>query len=335
MTLPSAVGTSTIREARVAWKLLNGITCIYKQQSVTLGNTLKIFRTKLCQDLNSMERIPQRSIVDVRRRAEGECDTTTQKDSSLVAEIPDGRGTIQILTRKSYADHPLIVGPGYVPEDIKLFYASLLGKESSGLAILGVNRKGVSDAQLIRHNKWLSTYSVHGELGKLTNTSFHTGKLLEKAKFHKIEKHMIDKILGKVQATHQRMAFDAVGVPMSSDRAFELASKGLVRPQTESAPIVYSTKCVKFKPPHFELEISAINATEEFLWQFVHELGLRLHSGAVCTKVICTKIGPFDLDLALLPKHWDLECVIDNMNQTSKILKGINLTERDPMVGEF
>jgi len=126
-----------------------------------------------------------------------------------------------------------------------------------------------------------------------------------------------------------------VGVHMDSDRAFELASKGLVRPQTESSPIVYSSKCLNFDPPHFELEISAINATEQFLWQFVQELGLRLHTIAVCTKVICTKIGPFDLDLALLPKHWDLECVVDNMNRTSKILKEINLYERQPMVEEF
>lgn len=43
---------------------------------------------------------------------------------------------------------------------------------------------------------------------------------------------------------------------MDTERAYELASQGVVRAATESSPIIYSVKCIKFDLPHFDLGIA-------------------------------------------------------------------------------
>ena len=47
--------------------------------------------------------------------------------------------------------------------------------------------------------------------------------------------------------------FSAAGVRLDSERAYELASKGLVRPEGSSVPIIYSMKCTKLDVPFFDL----------------------------------------------------------------------------------
>lgn len=75
-------------------------------------------------------------------------------------------------------------------------------------SVLGINDKGDFQASLIKKNMWLKTYILSGQLGKATDTFFHTGRVLEKARFEKIEKVFIDRILAKTQASHQRLAFE-------------------------------------------------------------------------------------------------------------------------------
>jgi len=195
---------------------------------------------------------------------------------------------------------------------------------------VGIN-SGCRNADLIRRNKWISSFAVSGQFGKATNNYFITGRTLQKATYHNIRHHMIDRILASSQAYHQRIAFASAGVGLDTQRAYELACQGLVRPEN-AYPLIYHAKCMKFNPPDFELEMQTINESEGFLRQFVHELGLKLHSVAVCTKIRCTKVGPFTLDMALLPKHWDLENIIDNMQKSSTLLKDFNLYEREPNI---
>lgn len=45
------------------------------------------------------------------------------------------------------------------------------------------------------------------------------------------------------------------GVDLQSQAAYDLASKGLVKPCTESDPLIYSIKCTEFDLPNFTLGI--------------------------------------------------------------------------------
>lgn len=64
-----------------------------------------------------------------------------------------------------------------------------------------------------------------------------------------------------------------------------------------------------------------MNEYEKYLWTLVHDIGVQLRSTAHCVGVNCIRQGKFDLELALLRKHWSLEHIADNMNQCSKLLE--------------
>lgn len=79
-------------------------------------------------------------------------------------------------------------------------------------------------------------------------------------------------------------------------------------------------------------EMTVLNEKEDFLVGFIHDFGIRLHTAAVTTKIRCIKYGPFTLDMALLPKHYDPENIINNTIKTKKIIRGVDLNVRDPIV---
>lgn len=71
---------------------------------------------------------------------------------------------------------------------------------------------------------------------------------------------------------------------------------------------------------YFFLEIVAVNENEMYLKTLVHDLGIQLHSVATCTQILCFRYALFNLDLALLPKHWELQNILDNIKQCHDIL---------------
>lgn len=89
-------------------------------------------------DLNSMQRIPRQEVVQIQRvpktKPIGEIHSiNTEVDHEVIGEIDDGKGIIRIVKQKSFADHPLLVGPGYTWQDVKIANANKLGLESSGV----------------------------------------------------------------------------------------------------------------------------------------------------------------------------------------------------------
>jgi hypothetical protein len=72
-------------------------------------------------------------IVKVRRIAGHEIENHEFQERNVVARIKDGRGMVEVIKVPNMADHPLVVGPGYLESDIKLAYLNRLGKDSSGV----------------------------------------------------------------------------------------------------------------------------------------------------------------------------------------------------------
>lgn len=59
-----------------------------------------------------------------------------------------------------------------------------------------------------------------------------------------------------VQASYQREMYKYFGVNLQSQEAFEMASRGLLRPASTSAPPqIYSIRCIDFDRPFFKLGI--------------------------------------------------------------------------------
>lgn len=77
----------------------------------------------------------------------------------------------------------------------------------------------------------------------------------------------------------------------------------------------------KINSLHFFSEVQAVNEYDKYLWTLVHDLGMQLRTSAHCTGVQCIRQGKFDLDVALLRKHWQLDHIVDNMDRCRRILE--------------
>ncbi|XP_072753170.1 pseudouridylate synthase TRUB2, mitochondrial isoform X2 [Anoplolepis gracilipes] len=287
-----------VSDARIAWKVLNGVFAVYKPPVVPYLNTRDTIIYRLCEDLNSMHVRPPIQHVCV------EGDTTAK---------------MKVFVQPSYADHPLVVGPRYQHKDFKLICANYLNTNSSGLMICGIN-DGTKWIHKLKDSKPPTSYKLKGILGQATDNYFKTGKIVEKATYKFIKRDAIDKMCASMQAAHQRKMFELCGLDMQSQAAYQLAVQGLLRPTDNNIPMIYTIKCVDFKSPEFMLEIVAINENETYLKTLVHDLGIQLHSVATCTQILCFRYALFNLDLALLNKHWKLQNVLNNMEQCHNIL---------------
>lgn len=297
-----------VKDAKIAWKALNGVFAVYKPPMVTYLNTRDTLIYRLCKDLNSMHVRPPIKHVCI------EGDTTKP---------------MKVIRHASYADHPLVVGPRYQLQDIKLNCANYLSKDMSGLMICGIN-DGTKWIHKLKASKSPTSYRIKGLLGQATDTYFITGKIVEKSTYKYIKRNAIDKICASMQAAHQQKMFEACGVHIQSQAAYELAVQGLVRPANTNIPMIYNIKCIDFKSPEFTLEIVCINENDMYLKTLVHDLGIQLHSVATCTQIQCFRYALFNLNLALLKKHWELENICNNIDQCNTIInQNKNLLSQD------
>lgn len=288
-----------VTESTIAWKLLNGILCVYKPAGVHHITAQKILKTKIANELCEMECRDQYQHVMI------EGDTT---EDMSVTVIP------------SYADHPLVIGPRYQSQDIRSIPVRVLGKNTSGVFLLGLN-KGCKSAVALQNDFPLRSFHLRGKLGQATDNFFIDGKIIEKSKYEHVRRDRLENLLASIQASHQSKIFDQSGVDPQSQEAYDLAVKGPIRPATTELPIIYGLKCIEFKPPDLMIEVQCINDNEEFLMVLIHEIGYKLHSAATCSGIQCVRHSYFSADDALLKKHWTLQCVLDNLTMCKSFLK--------------
>lgn len=65
----------------------------------------------------------------------------------------------------------------------------------------------------------------------------------------------------------------------------------------------------------------AINETEGYLGNLIHEIGLNLKSVAHCVGIRCIRHGHFELKDSLLRKDWNLQYMLNSMAQSNQLLK--------------
>lgn len=283
-----------------AWKLLEGIFCVYKPAGITMNGLKKSILSCLVRDLNSLEGRPPENYVKIE-------DDPSSQTGLTVTNVP------------SFADNTLVVGPRYRTGDIHFSWTTNHGTYTSGLSVVGVNCDKYTF--LLRKARYLKCYQACGRFGTATNTFHEDGKIVEKSTFGHIKQFALDRLLASIQAAHQQHMYHYMGVDIKSQTAYELASKGLIRPAENSPPILYGIKCIDFNLPEFTIEIQCINENEGYLMKLIHEIGLTLRSTAVCTKLRQVQFGPLSVENALLNKHWTLEHIINNIIECRKIIK--------------
>ncbi|XP_069690130.1 pseudouridylate synthase TRUB2, mitochondrial-like isoform X2 [Periplaneta americana] len=234
---------------------------------------------------------------------------------------------LSVHVAPSFSEHPLVVGPRYQPDDIRCTWGAALGKNVSGVFVLGFNDgcKTVKELHIHRPSR---VYRLKGILGQATDTCFIDGKVVEKATFWHVNRSKFDTLLASIQAAHQKQMFQQCGVDIQSQTAYELAVQGLIKPANGKIPVLYGIKSVHFEPPDFTIEVQCINEYEAYLKTLVHDIGLRLHTVATCTSMQCIRYDNFTLEHALLRKHWTLQNIMDNMAESRRLLKLSKVDER-------
>ncbi|XP_036354544.1 mitochondrial mRNA pseudouridine synthase Trub2 isoform X2 [Octopus sinensis] len=185
--------------------------------------------------------------------------------------------------------------------------------------VIGI-QKGINTINTLKSCQFLRVYHVKGQFGKVTEDFSARGRLLQKISYYHIKRSMLDKVCAAAQAQHQRQMFIYAKVDLQSQEAYEIASKGLVRPAQEYTPtILYGIKCIDFQPPDFTLEIHTLQEKTTYLMSLIHNIGLQLKSGAICTQIRCIRNGHFTLEHALLRKFWTVPDILENISICRKL----------------
>lgn len=321
--------------APAAAKLLNGVFCVYKPEGMSPTVLVQRLKENLAKDLNALPcyKFERRRKVQIKEDSHRKHQTSgdlVAEDGSHVSYYAPTVVTMPTVT-EDLRNHRLVLGNRYEPSDFDIDYVSELHERSSGLMVCGIGESAIEDMiPLIRSAQFLRVYHVKCRFGYCTHDFTPEGPLIERTTFHHVNKVLIDRVCATIQASHQKHMFEYAGVHPQSQEAYEMASRGLVRPDTEDTPpMIYGVKCIHFQPPDATLEIHAINEECMYFSQMVNDIGLKLKSSAVCPQVRRIRYGHFTLHHALLRKHWHLEPIIDN------IVMCKNLTNPDKLVSDF
>ncbi|ESO83872.1 hypothetical protein LOTGIDRAFT_222302 [Lottia gigantea] len=294
------------RWAWKAFKKLDGIFCIYKPKELRFSDAQRRIKQNLLRDLNALPCYEfEKSIHDIESNKRRTVDEITS-NLPITRDVPD---VIDV------SENRLVLGRRYIESDIELFPVAPLQKHSSGVIVMGVGR-AVGMLPTIARAKYMRVYHIRGRFGWATDNFSPKGKIIERTSFSHITKPKLDKICAVVQSNHMKLMFKYAGVKDGSQEAYELASKGLIRPESkDTPPVIYGVHCIEYNLPDFTLEIHSINERKEYFMNLIHELGLQLKSTAVCTQVRRVRFGHFTLDHALVQDQWNLYEIINNFDK--------------------
>ncbi|XP_058130395.1 pseudouridylate synthase TRUB2, mitochondrial [Anopheles ziemanni] len=288
-----------VTDAPTVWNYLNGLVNLYKPSGVTVQQVRNAIIHNLCRDLNQLEVRP-----------------------SLQRVVIEDRPQSKLIVRKveDLSDNVLVSGPRYQPDDVKCRFCANHGRFTSGVTVLGINN-GTNLAYRMQQNRPLRVYRVTGFLGKATETHFAESRVTARATINHIGSEKIGKLLASIQASHQRKMFELSGIDIQSQAAYELACGGTIRPTDNRQPMIYGIRLAEYRKPFFTIEVHAINETEAYLGELIHEIGINLKSCAHCTGIRCIRHGHFLLEDSLLKKDWNLQNVISAMAHSNKLIR--------------
>ncbi|KAI4892741.1 hypothetical protein NFI96_032307 [Prochilodus magdalenae] len=273
---------------------LDGLFAVYKPPGVHWKLVRDSIETNLLKAVNSSPPPAPQFQVQFQLLSSGE--TSTSKELTVTAT------RLPVL-----ADHPLVTGQQC--HKIRVGVGHRLDAFSSGVLVLGLGNGNAALESLYRSHV-TRAYTLEGELGMATDDFTHTGRVIERTTYEHVNQDKLERVLAVIQGANQKALITYSGLDLRSQEAYELAVKGMLRPQDKSPPILTGLRCLRFKPPHFTLEVQCVNETQLYLRKLLHEVGLELRTTAVCTKVRRTRDGPFKMEDALTHNHWTADDII-------------------------
>lgn len=193
---------------------------------------------------------------------------------------------------------------------------------------MGIN-KGTEFSYVLRNGAPIQTYCVTGKFGKATEDNFHGSRITNRSSYKHVTVGKLQALVASLQATYQRQMFEMSGLDIQSQAAYELACKGLIRPQNTKDMVIYGIRNIEFTGKTFTIEVKSMNAVEDVLANLVLDIAVQLRTVAHCIQIRRTRYGYFSYKDSLLRNHWNLQNVLQSMHECEKIWK-----KYPTMVGE-
>lgn len=190
----------------------------------------------------------------------------------------------------------------------KMGHGGTLDMNATGVLVIGCGKGTKKLSSFLSGEK---IYQAEGRLGTATDTMDASGKTVETADFgHVTEadfKGILDNFVGDIlQVPPIYSALKVAGERMS-----DLAARGVaVEPKAPRAVKVYGLQCLKFYPPHFEIEVHCGGGF--YVRKLIHDVGKGLGTCAHMTSLCRVQQGPFKLDQHALPEErWTLQDILE------------------------
>ncbi|KAL6457907.1 hypothetical protein MHYP_G00331370 [Metynnis hypsauchen] len=286
---------------------LDGLFAVYKPPGVHWKLVRDTVESNLLKAVNSSPPPAPRFQVQFQLLSSGE--------SSSSREL-----TVTATRLPALADHPLVTGPQF--HKIRVGVGHRLDAFSSGVLVLGLGNGNTALDSLYRSHV-TRAYTLEGQFGMATDDFTHSGRVIERTTYGHVTQDKLERVLAMVQGANQKALITYSRVNLHSQEAYDLAVKGMLRPQDKSPPILTGLRCLRFEPPHFTLEVVCVNETQWYLRKMLHEVGLELRTAAVCTKVRRTRDGPFKMEDALTHKHWTADDIIPAVTHSRRATRKI------------
>ena len=312
--------STTLTHSLEAWKYLRGLVCLYKPPNYSQKSLIFQLKNKVSQDLNLMERTVDQSETELI-----EANSNNSEEGNLILKTD----TMEVMTTgdiTDYSTHPLVLGPGYHPNDIQPSRINNLSDKVSGISLVAINESGRRMASKLRGANLLKTYHIRGEFGRATNTGWATGKTVMCQGFQHVQSRpwLLDQMLVNISSSHQARAWQVAEVGLETEDAYQMACQGPVRPKLLSEMIIYNLAMRELKMPHFLLEVQCVDSgqdDQQSLVTLVQEVAIKCKTVCHVTSIRCAALGPWIPDHALLHKHLSLQNVLNNISDNRKLYK--------------
>lgn len=289
-----ALATKASNYAPDIYRALDGLLLVYKPVRMGSMELVQTLKERLSEKLNSFE---TREI---------------SKKLVILGGIDEEKRIVQV---PNLADHPLVVGPRYVPWEIKIGRPIPLGYLSSGLQVLTFGRANKYFLSRLMSTRLINVYQLTGKFGYITDNFFYNGKIQDKTTYKHVRHEKLDAALARIESSQQHRLFDSANVKLDSDEAYELAKSWPSRPPSMANwPVIYRLRCTHLNLPEFKIEVTCTNENTLFLSQLVHEVGLMLKTGAYTDSIKRIKLGPWDIKDSLLVDKCDLQTLVNHFD---------------------
>lgn len=314
----------TVTQSNEAWRLLQGLITLYKPAGMSQASALGRMKNKVTEGLNGLKRTVK-SEGGQKLQLASSCDSLVAAGQTAVSDYRDHQTAVT-----DYRVHPLVLGPGYVWDDIQTVPVNSLDTDVSGVLVVGVNR-GISIARRLQGTKLPTSYQIKVELGRATHNGWSSGKTRMKCGWRHLQSRpwLLDNYLATISASHQRQAWTVSHADMDTQEGYERALLGPLKPDLLSQTLVYSIKCCHWAPPNLTLEVVCVEprlpegSRQKALVDLVEEVGLRCRTVAQVHSMRCVGVGPWTTESSLLHKHWTLEYLLASISDNRRVVERV------------